>query len=86
MASASVRDEVHHLTRLLKAKRAKLLDDVREVERILSLIEYLDSDNHKLRKHIQAMNRHQRGDGSQGVKRSRSPNFSDDLEGVITEI
>ena len=80
----------------LKDEREKLLTQVHNVDRSIALIKYLDSDNHKLRKHIQASNRRQRdeyegqpgGDGvsryvHRPVKRLCSPKFSDEEEGQL---
>ena len=90
----TVRDEVDYVLSGLRDEREKLLAQVHNVDRSIALIKFLDSDNHKLRKHIQATNRRQRDEyeghpGGDGVrvhrplKRLCSPKFSDEEDGQL---
>ena len=80
----TVREESQYVLRDLKAQRTRLLEQVRGLDRAIALIDFLDSDNHKLRAHIQTTNRRQRevvsAPLSQSYKRVRSPTFSEDFE------
>ena len=85
---ATVREETQNLTRVLNEKRTRLIQEVREVERILDLLDYLNTNNHQLRMHIKSTNRRQRGGQSQeSHKRVHSPTFSeqDEEEGEINK-
>lgn len=83
----TVRDELQYLTRMLNEKRTRLIEEVRELDRTLSLIDYLNTNNHQLRTHIQSTNRRQREgpQESHRYKRGHSPTFSeeDEEEGQI---
>jgi len=80
---ASVRDDVTYLLRELTTKRTRLIQELREIDRNIRLIEHLDTDNHQLRTHIQTMNRRRRDEvptnSSQynSFNHDQSPAFSD---------
>ena len=83
----TVREELQYLTRVLNEKRTRLIQEVRELDRTLALIDYLNTNNHQLRTHIQSTNRRQREGQSQEshrYKRAHSPTFSEfEEEGEI---
>jgi ribosomal 50S subunit-associated protein YjgA (DUF615 family) len=79
----SVRDEVSQVLHTLHDKRARLLAEMREVDRVIALIDFLNNDNHKLRTFIQSSNRRQRDETappSRRFKRASSPTFSEGVE------
>ena len=71
----------------LDAKRTRLIEDLRELDRNINLIKHLDSDNHELKKHIHSTNQKRRQEAPMpsGInhnprKRGHSPAFSEDGE------
>jgi len=79
---ATVREDLQVVTRVLNEKRTRLIQEVRELDRSLALLEHLNTDNRQLRTYIQSMNRRQREESSQPhrYKRVHSPTFSEGEE------
>jgi hypothetical protein len=68
---AAVHEELKYLTRVLTEKRTRLIQELRELDRTIAFIDYLNANNHQLRTHIQSLNRRH------SYKRVHSPTFSD---------
>ena len=68
---ATVREEIQCLKRVLNEKRTRLIQEVRELDRTLALIDYLNNNNHQLRTHIQSTNRRQHEGQSQESHRHK---------------
>ena len=79
----NVRDEVSQVLHALYDKRTRLIAEVRETDRVIALIDFLNNDNHKLRAFIQTSKR-RRGDETapppRRFKRECSPTFSEGVE------
>ena len=84
----SVREELQFVLRTLDEKRTQLIQEVRELDRSIALLDYLNTDNRQLRTYIQSTNRRQR-DESQAhrCKRVHSPTFSEgEKDGELTKM
>ena len=74
----SVREELQFVLRVLNEKRTRLIQEVRELDRSIALLDYLNTDNRQLRTYIQSTNRRQREESQpHRYKRVHSPTFSD---------
>jgi ribosomal 50S subunit-associated protein YjgA (DUF615 family) len=85
----SVREELQYVLRTLHDKRTQLIQEIREMDRSIALIEYINTDNRQLRTYIQSTNRRQQRDKSQPhcCKRVHSPTFSEGEEdGELTKM
>ena len=85
----SVREELQYVLRVLNEKRTRLIQEVRELDRSLAILDYLNTDNRKLRTHIQSMNHRRQREEPQphNYKRVHSPTFSDEEEdGELTKM
>ena len=80
----SVREEVQVVKRDLMAKSTRLVQELRELDRAIALIDYMNTENHQLRAYIQSTNRRQREvvsvPPSHPHKRVFSPTFSEEGE------
>lgn len=83
----SVREEIQYVLRILNEKRTRLIQEVREMDRSIALLEYLNTDNRQLRTYIQSANRRQREESQpHRYKRVYSPTFSDGEDGELTKM
>jgi ribosomal 50S subunit-associated protein YjgA (DUF615 family) len=77
----SVREELQYVLRSLNEKRTRLIQEVREMDRNIALLEYLNTDNRQLRTYVQSTNRRQREESQPHCyKRVHSPTFSEGEE------
>ena len=84
----SVREELQYVVRVLTEKRTRLIQEVRELDRTLAILDDLNTDNRQLRTHIQSTNRRQREESQpHRYKRVHSPTFSEGEEdGELTKM
>uniref|UniRef100_A0A6C0IY20 Uncharacterized protein n=1 Tax=viral metagenome TaxID=1070528 RepID=A0A6C0IY20_9ZZZZ len=84
----NVCEELQFVLRVWNEKRTRLIQEVRELDRSISLLEHLNTNNRQLRTHIQSMNRRQRGESQpHRYKRVHSPTFSEGEEdGELTKM
>jgi len=80
----SNREQVNRVLHVLTGKRTRLVEELRDLDRQIALIEHLNTDNYQLRSYIQTVNRRRREEAmpaSEVYKRVRSPTFSDCNDG-----
>ena len=84
----SVREELQYVLRTLNEKRTRLIQEVREMDRSIALLDYLNTNNRQLRTYIQSTNRRQQEESQpHRYKRDHSPIFSEGEEdGELTKM